>query len=165
MGAKLFEWCRWLENTEWATALSASGYAYPLVEGSHVMALALSVGAVVWFDLRLLGWTMRDDRVSDVFVQVRPWMFAGFAVMFVTGVLLFATRATDAFQSPFFRLKISLLVLGGLNVAVFHATVDRSRHQWDADRRPPLRARLAGGVSLALWFSIIAAGRIMAYNL
>ena len=31
------------------------------------MALALSVGAVLWFDLRLLGWTMRDDRVSEVF--------------------------------------------------------------------------------------------------
>jgi hypothetical protein len=165
VGSRLFEWCRWLESTEWAMALSASGYAYPLVEGSHVMALALSVGAVVWFDLRLLGWTMRDDRVSEVFDQVRPWMFAGFAVMFITGALLFATRATDAYASGFFRLKVSLLVLGVVNVAVFHGTVDRRRHEWDADARPPLRARLAGGVSLVLWFSIIAAGRIMAYNL
>jgi hypothetical protein len=165
VGATLFEWCRWLERTEWATALSASGYVYPFVEGSHVMALALSVGAVVWFDLRLLGWTMREDRVSEVFEQVRPWMFAGFAVMFVTGALLFATRATDAYASPYFRLKLSLLVLGAVNIVVFHTTVDRSRHEWDTDERPPLRARLAGGASLVLWFSIIAAGRIMAYNL
>jgi hypothetical protein len=165
VGASLLEWCRWLENTDWARALSESGYAYPLVEGSHVMALALSVGAVVWFDLRLLGWTMRADRVSDVFDQIRPWMFLGFAVMLVTGVLLFATRATDAYESPFFRLKLALLVLGAVNVALFHATVDRSRHEWDGDERPPFRARLAGGVSLVLWFSIIAAGRIMAYNL
>ena len=64
------------------------------------MALALSVGAVLWFDLRLLGLTMRDDRVSDVFHQVRPWMLFGFAVMFVTGVLLFAARATDAYREP-----------------------------------------------------------------
>jgi hypothetical protein len=165
VGANLLEWCRWLENTEWARALSESGYAYPLVEGSHVMALAISVGAVVWFDLRLLGWTMRDDRVSEVFNQVRPWMFLGFAVMFVTGVLLFATRATDAYQSPFFRLKLALLVLGAINIALFHTTVDRQRDEWDLHARPPRRARLAGGVSLVLWFSIIAAGRIMAYNL
>ena len=71
VGANLLEWCRWLENTEWARALSESGYAYPLVEGSHVMALAISVGAVVWFDLRLLGWTMRDDRVSHTPAAVR----------------------------------------------------------------------------------------------
>jgi hypothetical protein len=165
VGAILFEWCRWLENTGWARALSESGYAYPLVEGSHVMALALSVGAVVWFDLRLLGWTMRDDRVSEVFEQVRPWMLAGFAVMFLTGVLLFATRATDAFESSYFRLKLALLVLGAFNVAIFHTTVDRRRDQWDTQARPPLQARLAGALSLVLWFSIIAAGRIMAYNL
>jgi len=42
---------------------------------------------------------------------------------------------------------------------------DRQRHEWDTAGRPPLRARLAGGVSLVLWFGIIAAGRIMAYNL
>ena len=165
MEAFLLEWCRWLENTSWARALSESGYAYPLVEGSHVMALALSVGTVVWFDLRLLGWTMRDDRVSDVFAQVRPWMLLGFAIMVVTGVLLFATRATDAFESSFFRLKLTLLAFGAVNIVMFHTTVDRRRDEWDSDAQPPLRARLAGGVSLVLWFSIIAAGRIMAYNL
>ena len=165
MRVDLLELCRWLENTWWATAVRESGYVYPFVEGSHVMALALSVGAVLWFDLRLLGWTMRDDRVSDVFRQVRPWMLLGFAVMFVTGVLLFAARATDAFASPYFRLKLALLVLGAVNIVLFHTTIDRRRDEWDTAGRPPGRARLAGGVSLVLWFAIIAAGRIMAYNL
>jgi hypothetical protein len=96
---------------------------------------------------------------------VRPWMSLGFAIMVVTGVLLFATRATDAYESPFFRLKLTLLALGAVNIVMFHATVDRRRDEWDSDARPPLRARLAGGASLVLWFSIIAAGRIMAYNL
>jgi hypothetical protein len=161
----LLEYSRWLEDTWWATAIRESGYVYPFVEGSHVMALAFSVGAVLWFDLRLLGLTMREDRVSDVFNQVRPWMFAGFTVMFVTGVLLFAARATDAYASPYFRLKLALLVLGGVNIVLFHTTIDRQRDQWDAAGRPPARARLAGGVSLALWFAIIAVGRVMAYNL
>jgi hypothetical protein len=161
----LIEYARWLENTSWATAIRESGYVYPFVEGSHVMALALSVGAVMWFDLRLLGWTMRGDRVSQVFDQVRPWMFAGFAIMFVTGVLLFAARATDAYQSGYFRLKVVLLLLGALNILLFHTTIDRQRGAWDAAIRPPAQARLAGAVSLVLWFGIIAAGRIMAYNL
>lgn len=161
----LLAYSRWLEDTWWATAVRESGYVYPFVEGSHVMALALSVGAVLWFDLRLLGLTMRDDRVSDVFNQVRPWMFFGFAVMFVTGALLFAARATDAYESTYFRLKLALLVLGGVNIALFHTTIDRQRDQWDAAGRPPARARLAGGVSLVLWFAIIAVGRVMAYNL
>ena len=165
MRLNLLEWCQWLEDTPWATAIRESGYLYPFIEGSHVMALAISVGAVLWFDLRLLGWTMRDDRVSEVFRQVRLWMLFGFAVMFVTGALLFAARATDAYASLYFRLKLALLMLGGVNIVLFHTTIDRQREEWDAAGRPPARARLAGAASLALWFGIIAVGRIMAYNL
>ena len=134
----LLELCRWLEDTSWATALRESGYAYPFIEGSHVMALAISVGAVLWFDLRLLGWTMRDDRVSDVFRQVRPWMLLGFAVMFVTGVLLFAARATDAYASLYFRMKLALLVLGARQ----HRGV--SHHHRPAARRVGCRRPAAG---------------------
>jgi hypothetical protein len=161
----LLEWCQWLQDTGWATAIRESGYTYPIVEGSHVMALALSVGTVMWFDLRLLGLTMRRDPVSGVFAQVRPWMLLGFAIMVVTGVLLFAARAVDAYESTYFRIKLGLLVLGALNVVLFHTTIDRQRDRWDTAERPPFRARMAGGLSLALWFGIIAAGRIMAYNL
>ena len=45
------------------------------------------------------------------------------------------------------------------------AIVGRRRDEWDGAGRPPARARLAGGVSLVLWFAIIAVGRVMAYNL
>jgi hypothetical protein len=36
--------------------------------------------------------------------------------------------------------------------------------QWDTDRMPPFRARLAGGISLVLWAGIVVAGRMIAYN-
>lgn len=161
----LLEWCQWLQETAFSTSIRSSGYLYPFLEGTHVLGLALSVGTILWFDLRLLGVTMRRDRVSDVFNQLWPWMTAGFVVMVTTGTLLFSSRPADAYVSTYFRIKIGLLVLGALNVAIFHTTIDRQREQWDTAEVPPFRARMAGLVSLILWFSIIAAGRIMAYNL
>ena len=62
---------------------------------------------------------MRRASVSDVLEQVRPWMLVGFALMFVTGGLLFAARAADAHASTYFRVKIGLLVLGVLNIVIF----------------------------------------------
>ena len=165
MGETLLHWCQWLQDTPFSTAIRVSGYAYPLIEGTHVLGLAFSVGTILWFDLRLLGVAMRRDSVSYVFNQLRPWMSAGFLVMVVTGSLLFSSRAADAYASNYFRIKAGLLVLGGLNVVIFHTTIDRRRAEWDTAERPPFRARMAGLVSLILWFSIIAAGRIMAYNL
>ena len=161
----VLEWCQWLQDTPLGAGIGESAYAYPLIEGSHVMALALSVGTVLWFDLRLLGIGMRSDTVTDVFDQVKPWMFLGFAAMVMTGALLFASRAVEAYQSTYFRIKLGLLVVGAINIAIFHSTIDRQRAQWDTAAIPPARARLAGAVSLVLWFGIIAAGRIMAYNL
>lgn len=165
MSDALLHWCQWLQDTPLSTAIRVSGYTYPLIEGTHVLGLALSVGTIVWFDLRLLGVTMRGDRVSDVFNSLRPWMGTGFVVMLVTGLLLFLSRAAEAYASDYFRIKIGLLMLGALNVVIFHTTIDRQREHWDTAEQPPFRARMAGLVSLVLWFSIIAAGRIMAYNL
>jgi len=161
----LLEWCQWLQDSPLGIALSSSAYWYPAIESSHVLGLALSVGTVLWFDLRLLGIAMRRDPVSYVFRQVRPWMSIGFLIMITSGSLLFVARAVEAYASPYFRIKAGLLVLGALNVAIFHATIDRQREQWDAAATPPFRARMAGLLSLILWFGIIAAGRIMAYNL
>jgi len=89
----------------------------------------------------------------------------GFTVMFVTGAMLFGARAVDAYASTYFRVKIGLLALGAINIALFHTTIDRARDQWDASAVPPFRARMAGALSIVLWFCIIAAGRIMAFNL
>jgi hypothetical protein len=161
----LLHWCEWLQATGFATALRESAYAYPIVEGSHVLGLSLSVGTVMWFDLRLMGLAFKRTPVSTLFAQVRPWMLIGFAVMFLTGGLLFSARATEAFNSFYFRTKFALLLLGGLNVLLFHLTVDRRRHEWNTQLPPPAAARFSGGLSLLLWFAIIAAGRIMAYNL
>lgn len=163
--AALLRGCEWLQSTEFATSLRESGYMYPAVEGTHVLALALSVGVVMWFDLRLAGVAWKQRSVSEVFLRLRPVMFVGFALMFATGALLFSARATEAFNSFYFRTKMALLVLGGVNVVLFHLTIDRRRAEWDESQPPPLQARVAGIVSLILWFAIIAAGRIMAYNL
>src|SRR6185436_720309 len=95
----LLHWCQWLQATTLATSLRESGYAYPMVEGSHVLGLSLSVGTVMWLDLRLMGVAFRRASVSLLFTQLRPWMLTGFAVMFLTGGLLFAMRASDAFNS------------------------------------------------------------------
>jgi len=159
------EVCKWLEESRLGSGLASSSYLFPLVEGTHVLALAFSVGTVIWFDLRLLGVWMQHQPVSRVFAGLKPWMLGGFAVMFATGALLFSSLATSAYVHPYFRIKIALLALAGLNVAVYTLTIDRRRYEWDDASTPPLQARIAGLVSLVLWAGVIAAGRIMAYTL
>jgi Family of unknown function (DUF6644) len=115
-------------------------------------------------DLRLLSLTMRSVPVSQVAGRLLPWARAGFVVMVITGALLFYAIPVRAFHNIFFRIKVVLLILAGINVWVFHSTVFRSVAEWDLDPVLPKRARMAGAVSLVLWASIVVAGRMIAYN-
>jgi hypothetical protein len=159
----LFEMCQVLEQSKISLIVRES--AFPYVEGAHVMGLSLSIGTVMWFDLRLLGAAMRARPVGEVFQDVKAWMLAGFAIMFSTGALLFAAHATKAYSNGYFQAKLALILLAGLNMALYHLTIDRRRSEWGKNPIPPIRARAAGLVSLLLWFSVIAVGRIFAYYL
>jgi hypothetical protein len=159
----LFEMCQAMEQSTISSIVRES--AFPYVEGVHVLGLSLSVGIVMWFDLRLLGAAMRARPVWDVFEDLKVWMFAGFAVMFSTGALLFAAHATKAYSNSYFRAKLALLILAGVNAAIYHFTIGRRRSEWGKAPVPPAPVRAAGLISLLLWFSVIAIGRIFAYYL
>jgi len=154
---------QYIDATRGSTALRESYYVFPIVEGTHVISLALSVGLVIWFDMRLVGWILRDQPVSAVFRPLRPFMLGGFGLSFVTGGLLFWSLALRCYGSPFFWAKMIMLILAGANIAIYHLTIDRRQAEWDEAPIPPTQARIAGLISLTLWVGIIAAGRLMAY--
>ena len=163
-GMSLLSICEWIQNTDTSTALRESTYLFPIVETTHVLGLSLSVGLLVVSDLRLIGVVMRRRPASEVFQQLAPWMLAGFAIMFASGLLLFWSQALKAYNSVFFRAKLCLLLLAAVNAIVYHLTIYRQMGEWENKLIPPARARLAGWLSLVIWAGIIAAGRTMAYT-
>jgi len=156
--------CQWLAETRGSVALAGSVYVYPLVESVHVLTLCWFVGMSVLLDLRLLGFVLPQVRASEMIDRLLPWMKAGFAVMIVSGALLFYAIPVRSFQNIFFRVKMIALLLAGLNVLVFEIGVRRRTVEWDLQPVPPGAARAAGAASLALWAVIIVSGRMIAYN-
>jgi len=157
--------CEWLESTSLATLIRESAYGFPIVVAFHILGLTLSVGTLIWFDLRLLGISMRSIRVSEVYRRLAPWLLSGFSVMFVTGAMLFTAFATSAYGNLYFRIKAVAILLAGVNALVYHFTTERAIARWDEAPRPPLGARMAGLTSIVVWASVIVAGRMMSYTM
>jgi hypothetical protein len=155
----------WMQNSAIGTGIRESIWTFPAVEATHVLALALSVGVLIWFDLRLMGWGMKHQPVSKVHKQIMPLALVGFAIMFITGFLLFWSEAEKCYLSGFFRAKVLFLALAGINAAVFEFTTKKSIEEWDKYPVPPRRARMAGMFSILTWALVIVAGRATAYNL
>ena len=138
---------------------------YLIVLTVHVLTLTVFVGTALMTDLRLMGLTMTRVPASEMIARLLPWTTAGFLVMMASGALLFYAAPMLRYQNVFFRLKMVALVLAALNVWVFHHTVYRAIAEWDLDPVPPPRARVAGGVALALWAILITLGRMIPYQL
>jgi len=154
----------WLQNTAWATSLKESTLVFPLVEGSHLLALSFSVGMVMVLDLRLLRVCLRARPAAVVMRELMPWSLTGFAVMLGTGFALFASQAVSAWSNPFFRVKMILLVLSGLNALYYQVRYYPRMAEWDRDGTPA-GVRVIAILSLIFWIGVIACGRTMAYEL
>jgi len=164
MGTSFLPFFEQLAESPWSVALHESEIAYSLIESFHVWSMCLFFGMTVMFDLRLLGWTMRGVPVSEVIRRLQPWTILGFVLMVISGTILFYAIPVRSYQNLFFRFKMILMLLAGLNVWFFHSRVYPKVTTWDADGVPPKPARVAGALSLALWIGVIVSGRMIAYN-
>jgi hypothetical protein len=160
----MLSFLEWLDATSWSVALRESLYVWPLLESSHVLSLALFVGTAVMMDLRLLGVTFRNINAAEFTEKMLPWTRVGFAIMVITGVVLFYSSPVRYFYNVFFRVKMLVLVLAGINVWLFHSRIHRRIGTWGAASVPPRAARVAAMVSIVVWASVVVTGRMIAYN-
>jgi len=155
--------CQRLQDLSFPTDIRESDWLFPSIETVHVLALVLVVGSILMVDLRLLGIANRARSVRSITAERLPLTWAAFAVAAIAGALLFSSKALTYYDDLPFRVKMACLLLAGLNMTWFHAFTFRHVAGWDHGR-PPAAARIAGGISLALWIVIVGAGRWVGFT-
>ncbi len=154
----------WLGDTKGSVALHESLYMYTYIEAAHVLGITLFAGTIALVDLRLLGISFRSVPVSQMNDKILPWTVAGFVLMMITGALLFYAVPVRTFHSVWFRAKMIMMLIAGVNIAVYTFQVERNRSEWDEAPKPPAGARAAAVLSLTMWTLVIVTGRMIAYN-
>jgi len=152
-----------IEMSALGVAMRQSLWLYPIVEIVHLTGISLLVGSIAMLDLRLLGFS-NSVPVRRLASHTLPWTAGSFLLIVPSGLAMFVAHAGDLIASPVFVLKICLILTAGVNAAVFHAGAFRGASDWDVNRAPPPAARIAAALSLALWVSVIACGRLLAYT-
>jgi hypothetical protein len=155
--------CQLLYDSSFGTMLRESNNAFSVIESIHVLSITLVFGTIAILDLRMLGLILRPIAVTRVARSVFPLTWTGFAISFITGFLLFWAESAKMYPNSAFRTKLILLALVGLNPLIFHTTVYRRVHKWEALHLAPWRARAAAIASITLWSGVIIAGRAIAY--
>lgn len=152
-----------LEASGIARAMRESLWLYPGVEIAHIAGLAVLVGSVAMFDLRLLG-VGRSVSVRALARFLLPWSVGALVVIVPSGLMMFSAHASEMIDNTPFMVKMLLLVIAGTNAALFHTSVFRGAAAWDTGVAAPAMARVQAVFSLALWLAVISCGRLIAYT-
>jgi hypothetical protein len=138
-----------------------SRWAWPVLESLHFMGMTLLIGTIGVFDLRLMGFARRVPLPA--LHRLIPLGIAGFVLNMTTGLcFIFATPDQYIFNMAF-RVKITFIIIAGLNVLFFYSRVFRRLEMLTPEGPPPIGARLAGFVSLTAWVGVMSAGRLLTF--
>jgi uncharacterized protein DUF6644 len=153
-----------LEASRLATSIRNSLYLFPLIESVHVLGLTMVFGTITIIDLRLLGLASTRRPFSVIASDVLKWTWLAFAVTAMTGLLMFITNAGTYYHNVYFRAKMALLVLSGVNMLAFELTARRSVHRWDRNATAPAAGRTVAALSLVFWIAVIFLGRWVGFT-
>lgn len=143
--------------TDWFLG-SASIWTYPTVLTLHTVGMAILVGASFVVNLRILqvGSAIPPHRLQPLY----RFIWFGFAINLLSGLVLFATEAADRMVDPVFYVKMGSIVLALIfGVWVKRRAIDPP----DAPHLVTRNVRSLAAASLGLWVVAIVAGRLMAY--
>jgi len=138
---------------------------FPWIEALHVLAITLVVGSIALVDLRLIGVRALNRAISNISEELLPITWTAFLVAAITGAILFTSNALSYSQNFYFISKIILLGLAGINMMCFQFIIGKNLDRWNHYKQLPIAARIAGGISLTLWISIIFCGRWIGFTL
>jgi len=166
---------RWCESTAIGQAIAQSVWAFPILEAVHLIGLCVLGGALLVVDLRLLGVGLTSQPVARLARYARPWLIGSVVRMFATGIPLFLSEAIKAYYNTSFWVKMCTLPVAlAFTFGVRERVARRKTGDPDDPHEAPDDAnrtdysdktgRIVGAVSLALWFTVAAAGRWIGFS-
>lgn len=146
----------WLGAWPGAAAVRQSGTAYLLLNASHILGLALLIGAIVPLDIRLLGLFRAVPVAALAAVLPRISSF-GLGLALISGAWLFTVRPIEYAGNAAFLWKSGLLLAALANVAAQHLNPRYAAALKGGAIAPSVRALAA--LSITLWLAVLVAGR------
>lgn len=136
-------------------------WLWPLCETLHFTGLALLIGVVGMFDLRLLGFMKRVP--ISVVRDFMPWALFGFTLNLLTGTIFVVSQPATYFGNYTWWLKVALLLIAGVNAIIFETSYGRLAAAIPAGDDTPVTFKVIAAVSLVSWFGVLWAGRMLPF--
>jgi hypothetical protein len=149
----------WIQNTELSFQIGAT-WVFPLLESIHVLSVVFLFSSILIVDLRIMRVSALNYPIQLVYKELVPWSWAAFAISCISGLGLFISRPGAYAENPAFQIKMCLLLLAGVNLALFKLKSSNDKaHAEDVNQYAFSREEYQACLSVLIWASVIFAGR------
>ncbi len=118
--------------------------------------MAMLIGSLGLINLRVLGYKAELPLLGTR--QLLPLAWLGFTMNAISGTLLFTSDAVYFFESYTFRIKMVLIMLGGINAALLGQRVFREAGPACTAIPPTAGTKWIAATSLVFWFGAVDRG-------
>lgn len=146
-----------LEQLPPVQALKSSFFAYPIVNALHIMSIGTLWSSVLLMDLRILG-AAASLPYKPFMRLLRKVALIAFGGAVLTGLSMFAVKATEYAAMPVFLAKMALILLAGANFLLFVRLAGK-----DIQPENNRKFRFPAVLSMVLWSGVLVAGRFIGF--
>ncbi|MDD9889761.1 MAG: hypothetical protein OXU66_13075 [Gammaproteobacteria bacterium] len=143
---------QWIQGTYWL---------WPVMEITHFIGLTLLLGGLIVIDLRMAGFMRSIDPATTH--KLLPAVIFGFSLNLITGILFFYGDPMRYAINIGFQIKMVLVLIAGINAALYHFKVDPLLRTMDRNLASPIVAKLVAFTSLGAWTGVLLLGRLIPY--
>ena len=153
-----FDILTWLQDSWLAHAISKTDHLVGAgLQIVHVMGLVALLASLVLISLHLVGLAFKHQPITDIARDATKLVWVGLTLTALSGTLMFIATPKLYFYNPAFRLKMILFFVAVIvQLALFRKTAAQTAPS-------PSFARASVGISLAAWFSVAMAGRMIGF--
>jgi len=150
-----------------AVYVNSHDWVWPLCEMIHYAGMSMIIGIVGLLDLRILGFAKKIPPAA--INKLVPVAIIAFVANLITGLVFVAGNPAggpEAYLTNLsFQLKMSAVLLAGLNLAFFYFSgFERQVVAVPGGADAPAGAKVVAALSLTFWLLVIIFGRMLMYN-
>ena len=155
---------QWLSQTAISLAIQTHEWVIPTIQSNHIVAIGVVLTSVFMMDLRILGWSGRDQSLLETTARFGPWLSGALCVLLTTGLLMVVGEPARELLSLSFWLKMFLVAVGTLIATAFQIALKRNELRWEESIAKRRTIKVAAVLTFLIWIGIVILGRFIAYD-
>jgi hypothetical protein len=154
----MLEFAAWLASLPIGQALRRLSWLVPWLQIVHILANGMVLSAVVMIDMRIWGISRSQASIAMA-RRFQAWIWAGLAVLTVSGIVLIMYAPRRVLTDITFQVKMAVMGFAIAATIALLLALRPGRQALRGEAGGYKLANLLGTLTLVLWVGVTLAGR------